>query len=454
MRITLNRFSLIASVMVLFLFSCKKNTTEQKPDPIAPVVPDKVQDVASLEFKELTSADLERSRLQLNWLATDFSATGLYIPPTAKVKVNVELKAGSRAPLMLIGTYSRYGKWNSEPKAVQLKLGLNEFQNPGEGLVWIRYTTDQVPNGIAKVSFSGDFKKVPHFIGGKTTNAEWQSMLLKYTEAPDVILEGEKCYIVVSRKNAVTYSDDDQSALVKKIAEVITIQDDYSGLDGSTALDKPNVHQKYLLTEHEDASLYYFAYHYRTAYIGYDVQYILRSAAISDSWGLWHELGHVHQHTWTWGTITEVSVNIYSLAVQRVMAPNKHRLAEGGIWGYAAAYLAKPNAGKDFNNDTSVGVESGWVRLCMFEQLRLAFGDDFYPKLLKKTRKDKREFANDIQKMDYFMLSACEVSGKDLSTFFRKWGLNTSSSIYSTIGDLKLPQPAQDITLLRDIVSK
>ncbi len=36
-----------------------------------------------------------------------------------------------------------------------------------------------------------------------------------------------------------------------------------------------------------------------------------------DGWGPWHEAGHQRQQTWKWSGLTEVTVNIYSMAVQR-----------------------------------------------------------------------------------------------------------------------------------------
>lgn len=444
------RFSWLVIVgACLFFQSCSKDGgTGTEPDPVDPGKVEEPVDTEVIEVTELISAKQEQARLVYNWMPTDFSATGIYIPPTGTLKIKVELLAGSRAPVLLIGTYSRYGKWTSEPKSIALKAGMNELQSPGEGLAWIRYTTDNTPDSRAKLTFSGSFKRVPYFKSGKTTNAQWQSMLLKYSDVPDVVLEGDRCYIVASRKNAVLYSDDDQVMLVKKVSEVVDIQNDFSGLDGKTEQDKPMVHRKYLVTEHEDASLYFFAYHHRVAFIGYDVSSILQVDKVLDGWGLWHELGHVHQQTWTWPSISEVSVNVYSLAVQRKFTPNSKRLSK--IWDSALSYLANNDAVKDFNTDKYFPGESVWIRLCMFEQLRLGLGESFWTNLLKKTRADKPVFANDNQKMDYFIKSACVVANKDLTAFFKKWGLNTNSVVYNEIAALNLPKPTVDMALLTD----
>lgn len=71
--------------------------------------------------------------------------------------------------------------------------------------------------------------------------------------------------------------------------------------------------------EHFYPEAYRFATDYRAAYKKDAIGYILDPALLTqDGWGPWHELGHTHQqHAWTWEAVGEVTVNLYSLAVQR-----------------------------------------------------------------------------------------------------------------------------------------
>ncbi|HZH55105.1 MAG TPA: M60 family metallopeptidase, partial [Sphingobacteriaceae bacterium] len=373
------RWVALAFLLPFALGSCTKK------DPVVPIDgPEPTEETVapvSFEFEELISAQVERQRLQLNWLATDFSTTGLYAPAFSTIKIQVEQMAGARLPQLLIGTYSRYGGWNSEPAVFALSPGENEFTISGQGLIWVRYTTDGTPDSKAKLTFTAGFRPVPHYQYGKTTNTEWIKMLNDLNTVPDVVLEGEKCYIVVSRQSAIAHQHFNQDELLKKISRIVTIEDDYSGLDGSSERDKPNAHKKYLLTQHEDPSYYMFAYNYRTAYTGSAISTILNPVDVT--WGPWHELGHLHQQIWTWPAISEVTVNIFSRAVQREFTPHENRLVIDRVWEKVPIYLARSAAEKDFNSDAVLDV---WVRLCMFEQLRLAFGEDFYPNLHKKVR--------------------------------------------------------------------
>lgn len=262
----------------LSILGCKKNDASGEADPPVVVVPPTTKPVAItpavFEVSEQLTAENERARLQNNWLATDFSATGIYVTALTTLKIKVELTAGASVPRLLIGTYSRYGAWSSVPSEVALKAGLNEITSPASGLIWIKYTNDN-PASKAKLTFTEGFKNAPYYVAGKTTKAAWLEMLNKLTDAPDVVIQGDRNILVVERAAAIKYQDEDLDALLKKLADVLKIEDDYAGLDGLSELDKPNVHSKYLMVEHEDPAYYFFAYNYRTAYIGTSISAIL-----------------------------------------------------------------------------------------------------------------------------------------------------------------------------------
>lgn len=403
---------------------------------------------------ETQSANLDRDRLQNNWMLTDFTATGLYLAPNDTLKLNVQLTAGTRLPKLLIGTYSRYGGWNSQPASVQLTAGSNTITNAQGGLLWIRYTNSTL-GSTATITFNSGFVNAPYYKIGVTTSADWQNQLAT-SAAPDVVMEGTNCYVVVEKAKAIQYQNEDQTAVLNKIKQITDLEDDLSGLDGSNALHTRSIY-KYLLTQHEDANYYFFAYDYRTAYIGTSIKAILEYNSLNgNGWGVWHELGHQHQQKWTWSAITEVSVNIFSLYVQRTLTGH-NRLVDSGNWPSAFTYLGKPADTKDYNGSTTYAnpLTDVFVRLCMFEQLRLAFGDNFYREIARKTREEAPSFANTDAKMSYFMLSACKRSGKDLTAFFKKWGFNLSTTaattqIYNDIAALGYPAPTVDPSTLQN----
>ncbi|MNK67553.1 Sialidase precursor [compost metagenome] len=458
-----SKLLLFTALAITCLAACKKaavlpEEVATNPPPKSGAVVESATQTNIFNVTEKISASIEKDRLKNGYQLTDFTATGLYMAPNATLDITVEQTAGTRLPKLLIGTYSRYGTWNTQPTVVQLTAGTNTITNAAGGLLWIRYT-NATTGSTAKLTFNSGYQYAPYFKLGVSTNSDWINQLQTYT-TPDVVLEGSNCFIVVSRAKAIQYQTEDQAAILNKITQVIALEDDLNGLDNSLPAHAKNVHT-YLLTQHEDPAYYFFAYDYRTAYTTSDVNAILTLSSVgTNGWGMWHELGHQHQMMWRWGTLGEVTVNLYSLYVQRTLTPSINRLVNDGTWPKVFTYLGKADGTKDYNGSTSYAnpLTDVWIRLAMFQQLTLAYGDNFYRTLAKNMRVENPTLANDDAKLRYFMLKACNISGKDLSYFFQKWGLNLSTAaattqIYADMAALGLPAPTTDPSTLQDNVA-
>ena len=59
-----------------------------------------------------------------------------------------------------------------------------------------------------------------------------------------------------------------------------------------------------------------------------------------------------------------------------------------------------------------------WMRLGMFWQLELAFGEDFYPSLHKRYREEQKSLSSEQAKRQYFVVSASKISGKKSNSIF------------------------------------
>lgn len=438
--------NILRLVTLIICFSSCKEAPSQPSSPENPVVISEKTKPVEFEFKQLKTAETEAQRLAVIMRPMDFHSTGLMARANAKLKIKIDLLEGKSLPMLLVGTYSRYVGSVYDPAEYQLLEGTNEYEIKEDGILWVRFNSDD-ELGRVRVTFVSGFENVPHYKLGKTTNSEWKQFLSK-TNSPDVILEGGRAIVVVSKESALKYQNENQDQLLEKITEVINIQDDYSGLDGSLPIHQRVQHSKFLMVQHDDPSDFLYATYYRTAYINSAIGLILSvDQVVNEGWGLWHELGHQHQQNWTWDAIGEATVNIYSRQVQRKFQPTTNRLKTEGAWTRALAYVKSKHSNKNFNNDGQTDV---WVRLCMFEQLNLAFGNDFYLRFHKQVRVDVPKLENDVQKMDYFMKTACQVSNTNLSDFFKIWGLNLGSDVYSTIEKMGLNKPSQEIHLLTD----
>ncbi|WP_439506712.1 M60 family metallopeptidase [Sediminibacterium sp.] len=447
-------------LLILLLFnSCKKTTAPATVTPVTPVAPvTPVQPTvkpelktadSTVEINETVSGTKEAERLAQNFRASDFSTTGFYLPAFTPMEIEVTQINGNRLPTLLVGTYSRYqSKW--DPTSHTLNNGINTITDASGGIIYLRFNNDN-PSSKVKVKFIRGMKPIPYFQLGKTLQADWVKMIDNITDVPDVQLVGKKTIITFSLANAKVYKNDDQEALIRKADRVIAIEDSISGLIGTDPIDQPNVH-KYLMTESDHPGYFMAATFYRTWYGSTTggVPSILKADNLT--WGPWHELGHMHQQgAWTWSELTEVTVNIYSIAVEKAFGITPTRLTSQNEWNNTATYLASAEGVRNYNaSSTSV-----WVRLCMFQQLKLAFGENFYQELHRQARRETIKPTTTDAKMRWFMLKACSISGKNLSIFFKKWGMNLSSQsatdgVHTDIASLGLPAPTQDLTLLKD----
>lgn len=400
------------------------------------------------EFNELKDASQEGRRLRINyWNWTDFDPTGFYVPANTTLTLNVEQLAGTTLPKLLIGTYYRYkGTQSNEPLIVQLTAGLNTISS-GQygGMLWIRYTTTGTPTSKAKITFNSGHLRVPIFIKNQTTQADWDNQLATYT-APDVLLIGDRVYQLYSRTRAQGYQPQNNNAVLTTADRIWDLENYFTGIDGSATQHQPHVHNRILVTETDyttgggAAYAYYYGIYFTPNYC--DEAFTSKIGDIN-GWSVWHEMGHQHQQdVWTWSTLSEVTNNILSLFIERSMGVSPSRLKRDNRWPAVSTYLADTSPTKDFNTSTNINSAGPWIRLYMFQQLWLTYGDNFFIQLNKKARVDNPTITTDAAKMRWFMLSACTISGKNLTNFFRKWGFLVSESVYTEIANLNLPQPA------------
>jgi hypothetical protein len=165
------------------------------------------------------------------------------------------------------------------------------------------------------------------------------------------------------------------------------------------------------------------------------------------NWGLWHELGHQRQSPiWTWhrGSLTEVTVNVYTLAALHHWFGDDFPVPDGGPspahWDRATIYLAAPDEDREFENLEKV---DGPITFSMFEQLRVAFGDAFYHKLEQAIRRLEPP-DDEAERKRLFQVEASKAANVDLSDYFIKWGLRPDEQTLAAIRALGLEKPSKD----------
>jgi hypothetical protein len=172
---------------------------------------------------------------------------------------------------------------------------------------------------------------------------------------------------------------------------------------------------------------------------------------LKKQWSIWHETGHTQQqNSWTWGSIGEVSVNLFSLYVQeKFKEPTRLKGLEDGetlsTFEKAKLYVANPKANYLFENEKDYN--ELFTKLVLFHQLKTVYGWSFIKKLHQYFRKQayvQNDSETDQQKVDKFIYASCVVTQNNLLPFFKKWGLRPSAASAQKINALNLKLPATD----------
>lgn len=141
-------------------------------------------------------------------------------------------------------------------------------------------------------------------------------------------------------------------------------------------------------------------------------------------WGFCHEAGHVLQmrQQMTWGGMTEVSNNLFSLYTGGKLGVES-RLKAQGNYGSARKNIIEAKPRKSV-----LAAPDVFDRLVPFWQLYLYFSrngkPDFYADVMEEMRgrPDPGSGDNSIRNQFEFVKICCDIAHLDLTDFFEKWG--------------------------------
>ncbi|BCD25957.1 wall-associated protein precursor [Bacillus cereus] len=380
----------------------------------------------------------ERDRLKVDWELAANEPTGIYAKPNEEMKIKIK---GDKSIKAFIGTHA-YDE--EDPKEFDLTPGENVISSPVGGILYF-YNPNNQGDITAEVTNGGSH--FPLFILGKHTKKDWDEMLKKYENPYAVELRGERSLITSSYDAVQDYmKNTDPTELLKLHDQIIRIENKISGLsEESVGVAKaPKHYVQFVENRYPEEGDWMNAYYYRTSYVKNAMKYVLDSKELkTDGWGPWHEVGHLHQQApWEWEDLGEVTVNIYSLAVQTKFG-HQTRLEEEERYKAAFAYLGQTDAQEKMDE---------FEKLVMFWQLHLAYGDQFYPKLhqmyrmLQNTEMPK----SDEEKKQLFIYMTSKLAGQNLTPFFEKWGLTPKDDTRDKIEKLNLPKLEKEIWLSTD----
>ncbi|GAA0400629.1 peptidase M60 [Acrocarpospora corrugata] len=403
-----------------------------------------------LGIKPSVTAGDEEARLQHCLQYADYQPTGYYAPAGKEITITLYGNApGMEALIGTQGLVDRKDPAQQSPsmRPTALKPGTNKITDPYGGIVHIRYTTATGTGDAAWMTLGGITQAIPYYVKGTTTAAQWSAMLAK-TPAPEVEMVSDCVVIAALLPTALALKSADPGKTLAAHDEIIAIQEDISGLDGSSNIHARPRLRLYAVEANSTANP-----HATTGYIGlphestpgYFTKALLTEAA-RNSWVMLHEYGHHFQQETTYGGtegISEISVNLYALAVGR-----KHRNEYSdefpNRWAGTQAYLSRPRSQKRFEA-SEVDAQA------IFEQLRLGLGDSFLRTWHKYVRAEHGNTTDTHERKKWFVVSASAAAQLDLCDFFADWGLlkESEQDIWATVRGLGLRKPEADMTKLK-----
>ena len=451
------------AISPLFYWRLVSATAKQLPPSVnvLSTTPNQLDNAAKIyTINPVPSGIVEAVRMGRNAPA-DYVSAGIYVKKGETISLTTSgVIDAAEDFLLMVGEPNAYfnAKPKSEPMTVLIKNGVNNFTASRSGLLYFRYTNhpfQTLANGAVKIKITLGGTVSPLYIFNQTTDKNWQNQLQKST-SPFVQFISDKAMITISRKAFDKNSDMNAAKTLSVLHQVIDNCNQLAGFDNSTFLNQTTplrVHyvEDAVTSEKDFADVYMYA---GDDFIGMkpeSVEDLLKADLLKQKWAIWHETGHTFQmNDWTWGDMTEVTVNLFSLSVQQQFGnPSRIYEEEEGekISVHAKKYLN--------STDKTFGVGDNYtmnfVCMVMFEQLRKQFGNKFYAQLNQYYRKyplsiDAVSDENKVKQT--FIFTASKVSGNDLRGFFKKWGFEIDDATNDNIQRLKLPKPTTDITKL------
>ena len=401
-----------------------------------------------------TEGNIEASRTH-RMVLCDYQPSGLYVKRGEKVTFNVsDLKQGYDLSTM-IGFKPMWGNRNKTQEDA-LRNGVNTVTANQDGIlsfIFLKSEGYDVKPTTVKVTVSGG-KAFPFFQLNRTDPARWQSDLRAMKDAQFVQLVSDKALLTITYKDYLKTPITDINRTFSNIHKVIDWEDELAGFDNSSPENMRTTNRMHYLidlysTPKEAEGYYMYAMNYL---IGMKRDNFTDLTEKLDSeWGIWHETGHTQQQeSWTWDSISEISVNMFSLYVQEKFGqPTRLGTAEGGEdltnFEKAREYIAQPE--KDYFTQNEDDYNELFSKLVMFHQLKSVYGWDAIKKLHQYFRKHpyvENDDESDADKANKFVYAMCVVSRNNLVPFFKKWGIDVDPATRRKINRLRLPPPARD----------
>ncbi len=360
--------------------------------------------------------------------------------------------------------------WGLRKQEIGLKEGVNLIQVGNGGNVYVSYFDDHAETAPAVCVHFPTGKVNGFFDASKHTNADWDR-LLDQAVGPIMDARGKHIQVAYPVEWFNVYTRGKGLELINNYDALLHSHYTLMGLVKYEKVPKNRILARV------NFNYYMFRDRDGVAYLGN--KGTMRMVAdpkvviVGDPcWGFCHEVGHVLQlrPQITWGGMTEVSCNIFSMYTVTGMG-NRSRLSAQKNYASARKKIIEADPKQSY-----LAVGDVFDRLVPFWQLHLYFArhgrPDFYADVMEQMRRrpDAGRGNESIRNQFEFVKICCDVGELDLTDFFDKWGFfwvgeltvndyrkyqytitqQMVDDTKSYIAKKKYEKPAEDITLTED----
>ena len=323
--------------------------------------------------------------------------------------------------------------WGLHKQQIVLKEGVNVIQVNKSSNAYVSYFDDHAEEAPRVCVHFPTGKVNGFFDATKQTNADWDR-LLEHAVSPIMDARGRHIQVAYPVEWFKIYTRGRGVELINNYDAMLNHHYTLMGLV------KYNKVPKNRILARVNFNYYMFRDGDGVAYLGNkgtmrmvaDPRVVI---AGDPCWGFSHEVGHVLQTRpqMTWGGMTEVSNNIFSMYTGGKMG-NASRLKAQKNYASARKKIIEANPKCSYLADPDV-----FDRLVPFWQLHLYFSrngqPDFYADVMEqmRNRADAGSGDDSIRNQFEFVKICCDVAKLDLTDFFEKWGFFWTGTI--TVND-------------------
>ncbi|UCG47017.1 MAG: M60 family metallopeptidase [Phycisphaerales bacterium] len=355
-------------------------------------------------------------------ICLDAGENVVFVGDTTGKKLSLLIPDWMRKPAPGIRPSKDPNGWGLHKQRIELKKGVNVVNVKKGGNVYVSYFDDHAETA-PNITVHFPTGKVNGFFDiSKHTNADWDR-LLDQAVSPIMDARGKHIQVAYPVQWFNVYTRGTGVELINNYDALLNSHYTLMGLV------KYNKVPRNRILARVNFNYYMFRDGDGVAYLGN--KGTMRMVADPNvvitgdpCWGFCHETGHVLQMRpqMTWGGMTEVSCNIFSMYTVTGMG-NKSRLAAQKNYASARKNIIEARPKKSFLECRNV-----FDRLVPFWQLHLYFArigrPDFYADVMEEMRRrpDAGRGGESIRNQFEFVKICCDVARLDLTDFFDKWG--------------------------------